>query len=129
MRLPTDSKAADWSYSDPYDQHIFGANYYRAFDIRDGALRMVKGYRVDTPEIDAATASKDNDRIEDFDNSKALAYYDPGTVTANHSLDPDDYVPATYEIDWTSDTVPCLSSMKKDVKAQTQSETIPASMP
>lgn len=112
IRLPRHTKAADWSHNDPYDQHIFGINYYRAFDIRDGAFRMVKGYRVDTPEIDAATAKKDNDRIEDFDNSKAFAFYDPGTSSAEEVPDPSSYVPTTYEIDWTRDNVPCLSSMK-----------------
>jgi hypothetical protein len=75
---------------------------------------MIRGFRVERPEIDAATARKDNDRIAGFDNSMAWIYfhptgYDTGVASGTK-------VPATYEIDWTADSVPCLSA---DARART----------
>lgn len=108
VRLPQMTKVAHWSLSSQYDTRLFGRNYYRAFEIRDGAIRMVRGSRVEKPEIDAAMATRDNARIAAFDNSMAWIYYDPtGGRPDTPSGEP---VPATYEIDWTAGRVPCLSS-------------------
>ena len=107
VRLPSATDPADWTFKSGFDTHIFGKNYYRAFDIRDGSIRMVRGLRVDRQEIDAASAQRDNGRIAAFDNSKAWIYYSPeGGAAANPIRKP---VPATYDIDWTADNVPCLS--------------------
>jgi hypothetical protein len=107
VRLPSATKAANWSSKSGYDTHIFGQNYYRAFELRDGSIRMVRGFRVETQEIDAESARRDNGRIANFDNSMAWIYYDPaGQQSPDRS---GKSVPATFDIDWTADTVPCLS--------------------
>lgn len=107
VRLPTATHAKQWSFEDAYDTRIFGRNYYRAFELRDGVIRMVRGYRVEQNEIDAASAMKDNDRIAQFDNSMAWIYFDP--AGGNSIPRSGKSVPATYEFDWTADSVPCRS--------------------
>lgn len=107
LRLPSSTDMANWTFKSGYDARIFGRNYYRAFDVRDGSIRMVRGLRVEQLEIDAASARQDNGRIARFDNSKAWVFYSPdgGGV-------PDPArkrVPTTDEIDWVGDDVPCLS--------------------
>ncbi|WP_262408204.1 DUF3857 domain-containing protein [Sphingopyxis sp. OPL5] len=107
VRLPSGTDPAHWTHKSGFDTHIFGMNYYRAFDVRDGSVRMVRGRRVDSPEIDAASARQDNGRIAAFDNSMAWIFYSPN---GGASPNPDrKVVPATYDIDWTADRVPCLS--------------------
>jgi transglutaminase-like putative cysteine protease len=108
VRFPSTTKAANWTFKSGFDTHIFGKNYYRAFDVRDGSIRMIRGLRVDSQEIEAARARRDNGRIEAFDNSKGWIFYNPlggGSPSAARKV-----VPATYDIDWTADNVPCLSS-------------------
>lgn len=108
VRLPESTRPSHWSFNSSFDTRIFGRNYYRAFDLRDGAIRMVRGSRTEQREIDAATAKRDNARIAAFDNSMAWIMYDPsrkGPDPANRVS-----VPATYEIDWTAAEVPCLAS-------------------
>lgn len=111
VRLPSATNVADWSYHSGFDTRIFGMNYYRAFDLRDGAIRMVRGLRVEQPEIDAAGARRDNGRIAAFDNSKAWIYYKPGSAKAVAPATRS--IAATYDIDWTADDVPCLSPAAK----------------
>ena len=107
VRFPSTTKAADWTFKSGFDTRIFGKNYYRAFDNRDGSIRMVRGLRVEKREIDAASARRDNGRIADFDNSKGWIFYDPlGGAAPSPARQ---LVPATYDIDWTADIVPCLS--------------------
>src|SRR3546814_10721261 len=60
LRLPAATDAANWSFKPGYDTRIFGMNYYRAFDLRGGAIRMIRGLRVEQPEIDAVSARRDN---------------------------------------------------------------------
>jgi transglutaminase-like putative cysteine protease len=108
VRLPQSTQASHWSFNSGFDTHLFGRNYYRAFDLRDGAIRMVRGSRVEQREIDAATARRDNQRIAAFDNTMALISYEPSGGGSHGGTD--GRVPATYEIDWTADSVPCLSS-------------------
>jgi transglutaminase-like putative cysteine protease len=108
VRFPSTTKAANWTFKSGFDTHIFGKNYYRAFDVRDGSIRMIRGLRVDSQEIEAARARRDNGRIEAFDNSKGWIFYNPlggASPSAARKV-----VPATYDIDWTADNVPCLSS-------------------
>jgi len=109
VRLPTETKPGQWSHKDDIDTRMFGRNYYRAFDLRDGALRMVRGARIEQKEVDAAVARRDNDRIAKFDNSMAWITYDPNGDDAPAKAPRP--VPATYEIDWSADTVPCLASV------------------
>lgn len=110
VRLPTSTKPGQWSSQKSYDTRIFHHSYHRAWELRDGAIRMVAGSRVEQPEIDAATAQRDNDRIATFDNSMAWIYYRPtarkGVVGNGES------VPATYDFDWTASDVPCLAAPK-----------------
>jgi transglutaminase-like putative cysteine protease len=107
VRLPTSTKPEQWSFNKGFDTRLFGRNYYRAFSLRDGAIRMIRGSRVEKQEIDAAAASRDNDRIAAFDNSMANIVYDPDRKgSAPRSGEP---VPATYEIDWAADGAPCLA--------------------
>lgn len=108
LRIPTTTKLESWSTKASYDTRMFGENYYRVFERRVGTIRMIRGFRTERLEIDAATASKDNDHITAFDNSKAYAFYDPTSrLPLGKVLNP---VPATDEIDWTADDVPCLAS-------------------
>ena len=84
---------------------MFGRNYYRVFEFRDGAIRMVRSSRVEQREITAASAQADNARIAAFDNSMGYVFFDPydkrGMTVRGDS------VPTTEEIDWTSPDVPC----------------------
>ncbi|MFN3945676.1 MAG: transglutaminase domain-containing protein [Allosphingosinicella sp.] len=106
VRLPEETRPTQWSFNSSIDTLIFGRNYYRAFGMRDGAIRMARGSRVTQPEIDAATARRANGRIANFDNSMARIGYSPtgGSLAARFSGN----VPTTSEIDWTADRVPCL---------------------
>ncbi len=108
LRLPTTTNATNWTFKSGFDTRIFGMNYYRAFDVRDGSIRMIRGLRVEQQEIDAASARQDNGRIASFDNSKAWVFYSPdggGLPDPSRKV-----VPTTYDIDWTADIVPCLSA-------------------
>lgn len=107
VRLPNGTQPKHWSFKPGYDARIFGQNYYRAFELRDGSIRMVRGFRVEQQEIDAATARKDNDRIAAFDNSMAWINYEPAVKRT--PIRDSASVPATFEIDWTADNVPCIS--------------------
>lgn len=107
VRLPTETQSMHWSFKPGYDTRMFGQNYYRSMELRDGAIRMVRGFRVEEREIDAEGAKHDNDRINDFDNSKAWIFYDPTEESSPSHMGHS--VPATYEIDWTADSVPCIS--------------------
>lgn len=107
VRLPAGTKPENWSTKAGYDTRLFGRNYYRVFDIRDGAIRMIRSSRVERREIDAESARRDNGRIASFDNSMGYIFYNsasrasPGRGATK--------VPATYDIDWTADATPCLS--------------------
>jgi hypothetical protein len=106
VRLPEATNPAHWSFNSTFSTRLFGQHYYRAFEMRDGAISMIRGFRVEQPEIEAANAQRDNARIAGFDNSMAWAYYDPtGNRFATRNAG---RVPATYEIDWTAGNVPCL---------------------
>lgn len=115
VRLPSTARPAGWTFKKGYDTQLFGRTYYRAFEQRDGAIRMIRGSRVEQKEIDAATAKKDNARIAAFDNSMAWIFYNPETSRTVESGTKN--VPATYEIDWTADSVPCLAHASADAKA------------
>lgn len=106
VRLPKSTQPAHWSHNSGFYTRMFGRTYYRAFEQRDGAIRMIRGSRVDQQEIDAASARRDNGKIAAFDNSMAQIYYDP---TAKGSADKASAsVPTTDEIDWLAENVPCL---------------------
>ncbi|HZG10233.1 MAG TPA: DUF3857 domain-containing protein [Allosphingosinicella sp.] len=107
VRIPEAGRAQHWSFNKGFNTHIFGRTYYRAFELRDGAIRMVRGSRVEKEEIDAASAGADNGRIAAFNNSMAQIMYDPSVAKA--AAKPGTPIPATYEIDWTADDVPCLA--------------------
>jgi transglutaminase-like putative cysteine protease len=108
VRLPQSTRPSHWSFNSSFDARMFGRNFYRAFELRDGAIRMVRGSRVEQPEIDSATAKRDNARIAAFDNSMAWITYKP----SRRGPEPKSgmTVSATYEMDWTAAKVPCLAS-------------------
>lgn len=107
VRLPEATRPEQWSFRSGYDMRMFGRNYYRAFDLRDGTIRMVRGLRVEKREIEAASAAKDNLRIAGFDNSMGWINYDPSDRNVLAATRP--HVPTTFDIDWTADKVPCLA--------------------
>jgi len=108
VRLPSGTKPQHWSSKPGFDTRLFGRNYYRAFDMRDDTIRMVRGSRTELREIDAATAKRDNARIAAFDNSMGWIFYDPQGTKA--SVGTGTLVPATYERDWTARDVPCTAA-------------------
>jgi len=112
IRLPTTTRSKQWASKPSFDTHIFGRNYYRAFGLRDGAIRMIRGSRIEREEIDAAFAKADNGRIAAFDNSKGYIFYDP--AGQSNPIASDINVPTTNDIDWTADNVPCLSSASRN---------------
>lgn len=105
VRLPETTDESQWSFNSSFADGLFGRTYYRAFELRDGAIRMVRGTRVEEREIEPGAAARDNARIADFDNSMAVISFDP--AGEEPAPEPGDPVPATYEIDWTADDVPC----------------------
>ena len=105
VRLPTNTKPGNWSYNTTFATMMYGELYYRAFDLRDGSLRMVRGMRAQQTEITPAQAALDNARLGSFDNSMAWLNYDPaGTGSPAGPF----RVPATYEGDWLHSADACL---------------------
>jgi hypothetical protein len=113
VRLPTTTQSSQWSYNTSFETRFFGRNYYRAFAKREGEIHMVRGSRTEQLEIDAATAKADNARTPSFDNSMGVITYDP---IARPERTKESFVPATYEIDWSADQVPCLGSSAARLK-------------
>ncbi|HEY0013472.1 MAG TPA: DUF3857 domain-containing protein [Allosphingosinicella sp.] len=107
VRLPQSTNPRHWSFNTSFDTRLFGRTYRRGFELRDGAIRMVRGSRIEQREIDAAAARGDNARIPAFDNSMATITYDASEAGSREG---GGRVPATYEIDWTADDVPCLAA-------------------
>lgn len=107
VRIPNYTKAEQWSTKPSFNTRLFGRNYYRAWQLRDGAIRMIRGSRIEQPEIDAATAQRDNARVAAFDNSMGWVSYDPASKKPSVGLG--ETVPATYDIDWTAKNVPCTA--------------------
>lgn len=110
VRLPTSTYARQWSSKPSFNTRMFGRNYYRAWELRDNSIRMIRGSRIEQPEIDSATAQRDNARIAEFDNSMGWISYKP----AGQKMDvgSGEKVPATFEVDWTASDVPCLSGAR-----------------
>ena len=111
VRIPVSTQAGQWTSKPSFDQHFFGRQYYRAWELSDGSIRMVRGDRVEQPEIDAAVAERDNARIGAFDNSMGYISYDPHG--RNGSVGNGEKVPATYDFDWTANEVPCISPLSR----------------
>ena len=111
VRLPSSTQAKQWSSTPSFDTLFFGKNYYRAWELRDGSIRMVRGSRIEQPEIDAASAERDNGRIAAFDNSMGWISYTPSRRAA--AVGAGEKVPATYDLDWTASEVPCVSPAKR----------------
>lgn len=107
VRLPSSTRPEQWSSKPSFDTRLFGRNYHRAWELRDGAIRMIRGSRIEQPEIDAGSAQRDNARVAAFDNSMGWISYNPSGNMA--SVGSGETVPATYDFDWTSSSVPCAS--------------------
>lgn len=106
LRLPKDTDPENWRFNSMFDTSIYGHVYYRAFDRRDGSLRLVRGSRTERPEIDPVSAARDNERLARFDNSMAWATYDPDRTMKLPASFPK--VAATYEGDWLHSAEACL---------------------
>lgn len=114
VRLPEDTDIENWSYNSTIERQWFGRIYYRAMERRDDhTIRMVRGSRVNHPEITADHAWQHNQRLRAFDNSMAVITYDPTEFSGSQFET--QTVPATYEIDWTGADVPCLPEGKRRV--------------
>jgi len=107
VRLPSATVASQWSSKTGFDTRLFGRDYHRAWELRDGSIRMIRGSRIEQPEIDVAIAERDNGRIAAFDNSMGYIFYDPANRRA--AVGNGETVPATYDFDWTANDVPCAS--------------------
>lgn len=110
VRLPASTQAKQWSSKPSFDSRIFGRNYYRAWELREGSIRMVRGSRIEQPEIGATAAERDNARIATFDNSMGYIFYNPSGQKP--AVGRGEKVPATYDFDWTASVVPCASSTR-----------------
>jgi transglutaminase-like putative cysteine protease len=108
VRIPSSTQAAQWTNNGGFDTRLFGHHYFRAFDFRDGAIRMVRGSRTERNEISAADARADNARVASFDNSTAQVSFRPARISPRTA--DSRRIPATYEIDWTADDIPCLTT-------------------
>lgn len=109
VRLPDGTDVANWDFNSVFDTKIYGRTYYRMMERRDdGTIRMVRGSRVEDPEITADQARQDNDRLDDFNNSKAVIQYTPDNVAPQWGYVRS--VPATYDIDWVTSAAHCLPS-------------------
>lgn len=116
VRLPASTQAGKWSSKASFDVELFGRRYLRAWELRDGAIRMVRASRIEEPELDAAKAQRDNSRIAAFDNSMGWITYDPSGQEA--SVGNGETVPATYEFDWAANDAPCASRPNPPKTAQ-----------
>jgi hypothetical protein len=107
IRLPEDTKIENWGFNDIIDLMLFGTVYFRMMERReDKTFRLVRGMRTEMLEVSQERAQRDNGRLAEFDNSKAILVYDADEISEPWGqLLP---VPATYEIDWTGKDVPCL---------------------
>ncbi|WP_294275122.1 DUF3857 domain-containing transglutaminase family protein [uncultured Sphingomonas sp.] len=106
VRLPAGTAPGQWSSKPSFDTVMFGRHYHRAWEMRDGTIRMVRGARVEQPEIDAAAAERDNGRIAAFDNSMAYIFYTP--KGKKPGVGRGETVPATDGHDWIADPSPCM---------------------
>ena len=106
VRLPSFTKPESWSFNSTFDTELYGHVYYRAFERRDGTIRMIRGSRTEQPEIDTKQATRDNARLANFDNSKAVIYFTPGKPIALSPVA--DGVPAAYEGNWLGRAEACL---------------------
>lgn len=105
VRLPADTPASAWRYNTTFDTLMYGERYYRAIERRGQTIRMVRGYRTETRELDAKVAARDNARLDSFDNSMARISFVTGRKVDMRKQEP---VPATDEGDWLALDAPCL---------------------
>lgn len=105
VRVPEETRLENWRFNSTFDTQLYGRLFYRAFERRDGSIRMIRGSRTEETEIDRARAERDNGRLARFDNSMARVTYDP---TFDLPLTGQASVPATYEGDWVASSDACL---------------------
>ncbi|MGK6323686.1 DUF3857 domain-containing transglutaminase family protein [Sphingomonas sp. DT-51] len=113
VRVPTSTQAKQWSSKSSFDTRMFGRAYHRAWEMRDGAIRMIRASRIEQPEIDMAAAQRDNGRIASFDNSMGWISYDPAGKKT--SIGNGETVPTTYDFDWTGTDVPCRAADPRQI--------------
>lgn len=112
VRIPTDTEEARWSHNRDFNRLLFGRRYVRAFEVRDGAIRMIRISRIEQQELSAADAQQDNAQISSFDNSMALIYYQPSRTRRRQAAPVG--VPTTDEINWAASRTPCLTLLSSE---------------
>ena len=117
IRLPASTQPKQWTSKPSFVQHLFGRTYYRAWELRDGSVRMVRTSRVEQPEISAANARRDNARVAAFDNSMGWLSYDP--AGRRMAVGNGEHVPAADEVDWASTPNACLPPGDRQAPAPT----------
>ena len=105
LRLPAATELPEWSTNSDFETMLFGRTFYRRMQIAaDRTLRLVRGSRVEEREISPSKAERDNGRLDRFDNSMALLFWEKG-ASEDHTAEA---VPASFELDWTGTGAPCL---------------------
>ncbi len=107
VRLPAATNDLEWSFNTTFANPLYGRMYYRTMRRQDGTIRMIRGSLIGQDEVPTDMATRDNERLASFDNSRANIYFTPGRKNV---LDPADFppVPATWEIDWARPAPPCM---------------------
>lgn len=78
LKLPQDTDLRNWCINSTFDTMLYGRAYFRNMELRsDRTLRLVRGSRVEETEIAPQKATRDNQRLADFDNSMAVLTYVP----------------------------------------------------
>ena len=116
LRLPAGTKSSQWYTKNEYDNHLYGHEYFRAFQVKGDSIRMIRGSRDERPEVDATTAAADNARLLKFDNSMAWINYDPkgNYKPAVRKSD----VPTAFDHDWVASDAACSGSLSSQSPAQ-----------
>lgn len=111
--IPTSTPQREWSFSNNFNYTFFGDTFRRSFEIRDGAVRMIRARRTVQTEISAASAAADSARLDKFDNSKGVIFHDPGSTTVK---DLSEVVPGAYDMDWVENDSACLAPNPRPAK-------------
>lgn len=113
VKLPEATRMKDWSFNSTFDTDYFGESYYRMMELRnDRTMRMVSSKRVNATEQSIEQASRDNQRLDDFDDSMAFLEFDSfNGGWGDRVIVP---VPAIGEFDWTGADALCLPQTESD---------------
>lgn len=106
VRLPEVEDSAWVLTAKAIKTQMFGVAYYRLANLSNGTVEMVRSSRTLENEIPASLATKDNGRIDDFENSKASVRTEVSHSRANLQVDGE--LPDFDSIDWIKESDICL---------------------